>query len=199
MEMRHLSLSLEEISTIKHCSVRGASYADRISLGFAFQLAQLQRDFGEECAVLNEIEVLEGITRNSVTKPASQFKRPPLHPFWHKHFSTHRHLLRNVCEWWRLGKGGNKRLSAMIEDGAAIYGDQLDLRQKWLAYQFVIGSLQKRTAAKRMTGDWIIFAKHDGQNFYLDLATHKEAEQDPCRLLHKLRPGNACEFPFLFQ
>lgn len=87
----------------------------------------------------------------------------------------------------------------MIENGAAIYGDQLDLRQKWLAYQFVIGSLQKRTAAKRMTGDWIIFAKHDGQNFYLDLATHKEAEQDPGQLLHKLRLGSACEFPFLFQ
>ena len=25
-----------------------------------------------------------------------------------------------------------------------------------------------------MTGDWIIFAKHEGQNFYLGLATHEE-------------------------
>lgn len=199
MEMRHLSLSLEEISTIKHCLVDGASYADRISLGFAFQLAQIQRHFGEERVVLNEIEVLEGITGNSMTKHASQFKHPPLHPFWHKHFSTRRHLLRNACEWWGLGKGGNKRLLAMIEDGAASYGDQPDLLQKWLAYQLMIGGLEERIAKKRITGDWVIFAKHDEQNFYLDFATHEEARQDPHRLLERLRLGSACEFPFLFQ
>jgi hypothetical protein len=41
-----------------------------------------------------------------------------------------------------------------------------------------------------MTGDWIIFAKHEGQNFYLGLATHEEAmPQVADQLYDKLRGG----------
>jgi hypothetical protein len=51
-----------------------------------------------------------------------------------------------------------------------------------------------------MTGDWIIFAKHEGQNFYLGLATHEEAmPQVADQLYDKLRGGSAWEFPFLFE
>jgi len=48
--------------------------------------------------------------------------------------------------------------------------------------------------------DWIIFAKHDGQNYYLDLATHEEAQgqANSERLMQKLRVGGRAEFPFLF-
>lgn len=46
-------------------------------------------------------------------------------------------------------------------------------------------------------GDWIIFAKHKGKNYYFDLATHQEG-REPKRLISKLRAGSACEFPFLF-
>jgi hypothetical protein len=66
-------------------------------------------------------------------------------------------------------------------------------------HKLVIGGLEDRIAAKRMTGDCIIFAKHEGQNFYLGLATHDEATRDADQLLEKLRLGSACEFPFLFE
>jgi hypothetical protein len=66
-------------------------------------------------------------------------------------------------------------LSAMIEEVAVTYGDQPDLWQKRIVHELVIGGLEDRSAEQRMTGDWIIFAKHEGQNFYLGLASHEEA------------------------
>jgi hypothetical protein len=49
-----------------------------------------------------------------------------------------------------------------------------------------------------MTGDWIIFAKHEGQNFYLGLGTHDAATREPDALYRRLRQGSEWEFPFLF-
>jgi hypothetical protein len=46
-----------------------------------------------------------------------------------------------------------------------------------------------------MTGDWIVFAKHQGQNFYLGLATHDDDDE---ALYERLRQGGEWEFPFLF-
>jgi hypothetical protein len=58
--------------------------------------------------------------------------------------------------------------------------------------------LDDRDAVRRMTGDWIIFAKHEGQNFYLGLGTHDAATREPDALYRRLRQGSEWEFPFLF-
>jgi hypothetical protein len=177
----------------------GASYANRISFGFIVRLAQCGEWTGEDRSVLHEIDVLERLAPNSSTKEATQFKRPPLHPFWHKHFTTPRHLNRNVGERWCLGKDGNRELTAMIEKVAAACGDQPERWPNRLTHELIMGGLNDRIAAKRMTGDWIIFAKHERLNYYLDLATHEEARRAPDQLMAKLRDGSACEFPFLFR
>ena len=74
-------------------------------------------------------------------------------------------------------------------------GDQPDLWQKRLVHQLVLGGLDDRAAARRMTGDWIIFAKHEGRNFYLGLGTHGDDDE---ALYQRLRQGSEWEFPFLF-
>jgi hypothetical protein len=192
--MECVSLSMDEVRTFKKCATRDGSYAERVSLGFALALAQVGGPLGEDHHVLHEIDVLEGLASNSSTKPATPFQYPPLHPFWHKHFSTARHLIRNMGERWGLGKSGNRDLSAMIERVAVECGDEPDLWPKRLAYRLVLGGLEDR--AGRMTGDWII-AKHDGQNFYLGLETHGEATRDP-DIYQRLRHCSEWEFPFLF-
>jgi len=197
-EMIPLSLTLEQIRDIKTRIVHGASYSDRVSLGFAARLLQVRDELGEDRAVLREIDALEGPDAYSMTKKAEQFSRPPLFPFWHKHFSTPRHLFRNIGIRWGADKSGNRDLTKMIEKAEAKYGHEPELWQKYLAYQFVMGGYQERAASRRMTGDWIIFAKHEGKNFYLDMATHEEA-QEPDRLMKKLWQGSAAEFSFLFR
>ncbi|MGB7100328.1 MAG: hypothetical protein WBD95_16405 [Xanthobacteraceae bacterium] len=52
-------------------------------------------------------------------------------------------------------------------------------------------------ANRGLTGDWIIYAKHEGYQYYVDLAAHEEAD-DGERLYQKLRHGSFAEFPFLF-
>src|ERR1035437_6907213 len=157
-EMTHRSFSLMEIQNIKANVTHGASYANRISLGFVVRLIQFGESSGEARSVLREIDVLEGITSNSSTKEATQFKRPPWNAFWHKHFTMPRHLIRNVGERWGLGNDGNRDLTAMIEMVAAACGDQPDRWPNRLMHE-LMGGLNDRIAAKRMTGDWIIFAK----------------------------------------
>jgi hypothetical protein len=166
-----------------------------VSLGFAFALDRLGKQFGEDHDVLGEIDVIEGLSVKSATRNPEQFKRPPLHPFWHKHFSTARHLMRNVGLRWGLGKSGNRDFLAAIEAVKEGYGDHPELWQKRLAHQVVLGGPEDRAAARSMTGDWIIFAKHDGGNLYLGLGTH---EEEDAAIYQRLRDGSEWEFPFLF-
>ena len=168
--MERVSLTLDQAAAIKRYATRGASYADRVSFGFAVALDRLGKQLGEDYDVCCEIDALEGLCPHSSTKRPTQFERPPLHPFWHKHFSTSRHLMRNVGLRWSFERGGNRELDVAIETIATEYGDQPDLWQKRLAYQIVLGGIDDRAGAQKMTGDWIIFAKHEGRNFYLGLA-----------------------------
>jgi hypothetical protein len=78
---------------------------------------------------------------------------------------------------------------------------QWDEPSQWigeLVHRFTIGGISERADAGRLTGDWIIFGKRDGQNYYLDLATHEEGD-DPEQLLQKLRVSGQIDFPFLFE
>jgi hypothetical protein len=115
------SLSLDQVRNIKEYVTHKAPYASRVSLGFAVGLAQLDEKFREGLDILRELDALEGLIPNSSTKEAAPLKWPPLRQFWHKHFFTSRHLIRNIGERWGLGKGRNRDLSAMIDEVAAPY------------------------------------------------------------------------------
>jgi len=62
--------------------------------------------------------------------------------------------------------------------------------------------MNDQTSSTEVTlmGDWIILARHKGQNYYLDLTTHEEAEGSARseRLMQEFRAGSQAEFPFLF-
>jgi hypothetical protein len=131
----------------------------------------------------------------SKTKAEEQFKHPPLHPFWHKHFSAPRHLVRNIGIRWNIAGKRQRDLLAMIREVQVAYGNDPDRWQGILVQRFVLGGYRDR-ADRGFTGDWIIFAKYEGRNYYLDLATHSE---DDAELYEKLRQGSATEFPFLFE
>ncbi|HET6378755.1 MAG TPA: hypothetical protein VFG05_10705 [Methylocella sp.] len=192
-----VSLTWDEIKKIKRAICDGRPYTDRMSFAMACRLMDLKNNRSREYeSVLREIRFLEGIAPSSVTKAASQFKRPPLHPFWHKHFYAPRHFLANLGARWGFQRGGNKDLMKLIEDVALRHCHGPEELQSVLPHHLVMDGWKDR-ASFGLTGDWIIFAKHDGKNYYLDLASHKEGDQ-PDALMTKLRSGCAAEFPFLF-
>jgi hypothetical protein len=198
---QHFSLTLEQIAAFKKSVTGDAAFSDRVSVGFAYRLAYLKSEFGDDHHVIFEIDHMERGVRTS-TKPATLFKHRPLKGFWHKHFTSHRHMLRNIGERWNIARGpGNHDLDRMIGEVATEAGNDPDVWPKLLVYRFVMGALEERAAEQRSTGDWIIFAKHEGQNYYLDLAGHEEGEEgeNARRLFERIKASSAAEFPFLFK
>ena len=112
-----VSLTLEQLYEVKLQILHQAPYASRVSLGLALRLVEHSNDL---VAVLREIDSLEGLKPETPVKRAEQFKHPPLFPFWHKHYFTSRHALRNVGERWNVARGqGNRDLSSLLSEIAA--------------------------------------------------------------------------------
>lgn len=195
-ELQTLSFNFAEISALKREVSGGRRYSDRLSFALTVRLLEMREKFGEDQLVLLELDQLEGLRAKSATKSAAQF-RPPLHPFWHKHFSGPRHILPNIGSRWGLTGQGNRDLDALIRRVANDLGNDPARWPRALIHQLVYGGFSDRRQTHRLTGDWIIFAKHEGCNYYLDLATHQEG-RNADQLQAKLRQGCAVELPFLF-
>ena len=197
-ELVKVSLDKEQISRLKAEAARGKPYTERISISLACRLLNSSDPRFNPFAVLDEIDYLEGITKASRTKSEAQFKKSPLYPFWHKHFFSAQHLIKNVGIRWNMPNGGNRDLDKMIHDVVTQYGEDPDAWPGYLAHQLVIGGLTDR-AERGLTGDWLVYAKYENSNYYLDLATHEEGVGDQANtLFKKLKNGSQTEFPFLF-
>jgi hypothetical protein len=64
-----------------------------------------------------------------------------------------------------------------------------------VANDVVYGNLGRRQADKAMTGEWLVFAKHEGKNYYLAVATHDSSTHDDLR--QQIDTISCKEFPFL--
>jgi hypothetical protein len=102
------------------------AFADRISLSFAVRVLSIKADLKEDHFVLYEIDCLEGFRSPLKTKPEEQFRHPPLHPLWHKHYSAPRHLPKNIAIRWNLDGSGNKDLLSMLGEVAKTHGKMPD-------------------------------------------------------------------------
>ncbi|MHC2255938.1 hypothetical protein ACVILK_005630 [Bradyrhizobium embrapense] len=192
-----VSWTLEQLAQLKSEVLLEAPYASRVSFGMVIRLTTT----GDLMPVLREIDALEGLKPKTTLKDPQPFKYPPLFPFWHAHYFTSRHIMRNVGERWNIARGpSNPDMLAALSDVATRFGHDFDMWPGAVAHRLFVGGITERAEASRLTGDWIVFAKHGGQNYYLDLAQHEEAEgpDKSTALMQKLRAGSAAEFPFLF-
>lgn len=193
-----ISLDRGELAQLKDVAACSRPYAERLSTGFVIRMLTTARQDAE--FVLDAIDGLEGLRSARSIKQAEQFRHPPLHPLWHQHFSAPRHMLRNLGERWGIARGtGNRDLDRLIDRVAHEHGDVADRWPGILSHWFAHGYVE-RAQQGRLTGDWIVFAQHEGANYYLDLATHEEGQpENAARLLAKLRNAANAEFPFAFE
>jgi hypothetical protein len=164
--MEKVSWTLEQLTQLKSDVLSHAPYASRVSLGLLIRLVTMD----DMIPVLREIDALEGLAPATAVKRSEgeQFKHPPLFPFWHKHFFAPRHMLRNIGERWNIARGqGNPALDAALSEIAKECGHDPDMWPGAVAHRIIIDGFSERANANRLTGDWIIFAKHDGQNITL--------------------------------
>ena len=64
-----------------------------------------------------------------------------------------------------------------------------------LSSNAVSGNWGRLREAERLTGEWIVFAKHEGLNYYLSLAAHNNSTHENLR--QQIEALCCREFPFL--
>ena len=150
---------------------------------------------GNPAKVVVEVSALESLSnRPTGTREAEPFKRPPLLGLWKKHY---------------LGEGIAPMAKNMIlATGKKQKGLRSIIKRHWnpatahLPPQTIsrniadeiVGLYRKRSAASELTGEWLIFARHEGQNYYLCLARHDDGDS---QILDRIVKGCVPEFPFL--
>jgi len=163
---------LERMPTIR-------AFSERISRCFWFDLLLLNARYGIwPGEVLRPVLDVENGEPSTGIKIATQFIREPLRGLWHKHWFSARFLPSNLLA------SANRRDSMDFIWDIAKEGDILteDII-KQIAHRLTITAFQERSASKKVTGEWIIFLKRGGVNYYLCLGTHQTGDQ---RILDKI-------------
>lgn len=136
------------------------------------------------------IKVLEGVSSSDATPPADQFRHPPLVGLYKKHFNSARFLPTNLLNFLR-SKEGNRHFNKAWDEAARASGSQHidDVFVKHLSHHMVVDPVEIKSTSNKMTGEWVVFHKHQGANYYLTFASHKETNDD----IYK-RVVTACDF-----
>jgi hypothetical protein len=181
--MRFRNIWLERMTAIR-------PFSERISRCFWFDLLILTRRYRIEPEdILQSILHVENGEPASGLKPATQFTRQPLRGLWHKHWFSARFMPANLLASmnrpgsmdfiWEIAKEGDLLTEEIVNQ---------------IAHHVTMTAYEERFAAKKMTGEWIIFLKHNGLNYYLCLGTHLTGDQ---RILDKITSICSLDFPEL--
>jgi hypothetical protein len=170
-----------------------------ISQFFLIQLASISK-YGtyNSFSVTDVIQELEGVGRGCSPK-VGQFKHPPLKGFWKAHFFDARFIPRNLINYLGLEFENSPKFNALCTRVVA-EEEKSSSKVGWqgrLVHEMTIGAFEERASKGGLTGEWIVFSKHNGQNYYLCISRHTNGEGDQ-HLYDFLYTLCQHEFPFLF-
>lgn len=146
--------------------------------------------------VLEQISALEGRGGLSRTKDETLFTGKFLKGLWHKHYVGDgvRPIAVNVERALKTyGLPETQRLVAEAE----ARGEVRDFSEQDIAAmvnEAVHGNYMRRAKDSALTGDWLVFARHEGLNYYLCVAAHETGDENIREWIDRLCVP---EFPFL--
>lgn len=146
--------------------------------------------------IIHEIRALEAGVSTGFKAPI-QNKHPPLKGLWHKHYLQDglSSLAQNIQ--LALNRYGMPYFDQQVREADKageerfVTAEDVDA----IASDLVYGNLGRRRKDEAMTGEWLLFAKHEGQNYYLAVATHDSATHPHIR--QQIDAICCHEFPFL--
>lgn len=153
---------------------------NRISQFLTIQLASISKHrIYNSFSVTDVIQELEGIGRGCEQR-VSQFKHPPLKGLWKAHFFDARFLAKNISNHWGLEYESSPKFTSLYDRITAEEDEQPTMLgwQGRLAHEMTVGAYEERSRKNRRTGEWIIFSKHNGKNYYLFISSHTSKEED---------------------
>ncbi len=142
--------------------------------------------------ILHEIRALEGV-ETSLTKNETMFKRKPLKGFYHKHFFYSHPSAWAANTLNELGKNG---LEDLVEDVFNPNKGDKDIKEmiQEMSYRLTTEPFKSRHAKGKLTGEWIIFTKHNSTNYYLDVCSHSAGDEN---IALNLKSICSLDFPFV--
>lgn len=146
--------------------------------------------------VIRQIRVLEGNTDNHGLKAPTKFRGKLLKGLWHQHYletgiAGMAINLKRAMDRYGIPYIDQKVAEAEMSGEERFFTPE-DAMQ--IAHDAVIENRQRLIQDKALTGDWIVFAKQDSQNYYLCIANHTTGDDKIRSLIDKMVVP---EFPFL--
>jgi hypothetical protein len=173
IDEKEIAVTSGGLATFKQAYVSG-NLAARMSDLLVFDMYVLDAAFGvspqEIHATLHNLEA--GEPENGV-KRATQFRLAPLKGLWHKHYFSAHFLAANIL--LGLGKDGMKNLAREVFDQSEPLITEKMIRE--MSHRVANEPIEKRYDEGKLTGEWMIYAKHSDQNYYLALNTHDAGDQ----------------------
>lgn len=100
---------------------------------------------------------------------------------------------------WAPGKSGAQHLWAFTSLEGVVCG-AVTKKAGQIAHIAALEGYKRRANRQQLTGEWIVYYVHNGQNYYLDIAFHDEAStpEGEQALYNRLALACQWEFPFAF-
>ena len=166
---------------------------DRYSDLLVFDLMKLDRLQGiSPEMVVREIRSLENVGQSNMKNP-TPFRQKPLKGLYHKHFlpnlpSAIAHNILNAH-----GKDGiTKTVHRVLEPRLGQSVTAEDLHE--LTYELAQKPFETRAEQSRLTGEWLIYAHFEDQNYYLTIGSHSHGDEAIAR---NIKTVCCMEFPWL--
>lgn len=174
--------------------VKGTPYATRMSDLLVEQLRMgIYDDRVHSHRVIDEIRHLEG-SGGSSTKPAELFNGDVLKGFWHKHFTQSNFIAQNLMVGMKMDDPNSQKFENLVRSLQKKHKDHQQFAAH-LAHEFTVSNYEERARKGKLTGEWLVFSKHNGQNYYLTLASHREED---LAIRDRIQGYCSQQFPFLF-
>lgn len=169
----------------------------RVSQFLSIQLASISKyRVYNSFSITDVIQDLEGVGRGCKRRVA-QFKHPPLKGFWKVHFFDPRFMVKNLINHWGLERANSPKLNNLFLR-IDIEEEKSPSTHGWhgrLAHEMTIMGYEERARKNNLTGEWIVFLKHKGKNYYLCISRHTSPEDD--RDVYEFLK-NICEYEYPF-
>ncbi|MCK9398337.1 MAG: hypothetical protein M0Q44_22470 [Methylobacter sp.] len=170
---------------------------NRLSQFLLIQLTSISKHRAyNSFSITDVIQELEGVGRGCKQR-VDQFKHLPLKGLFKAHFFDAQFLTRNLINHWGLECENSPKLNSLFSRVTA-EENKTPSKFGWhghLAHEMIVGGYEEK--AKKRTGEWIIFAKHNNLNYYLCISRHTKSKQEDQEIYDFLKLLCEREYPFL--
>jgi hypothetical protein len=189
----------EEVAQFKnsHCGFYNIEMT-RVSYFLQIQIASISKHrIYNSFSITDVIQELEGVGRGCIQR-VDQFRHLPLKGLWKAHFLDARFIIRNIINHWGFeGENSSKFNSLCAQVVAEEQKNPSEVGwQGRLTHAMIIGAYEEKAKRHKLTGEWLIFSKHNDQNYYLCISKHTSNTED-VNLFDLLKTVCKNEYPFL--